>query len=101
MRIKIRDLKRLIREAAEESLEEYDYSRGGAGGNRWGDSYDVADDEGGYEDRMRAGRERREREANTPEKEIDVNPYTEAVNEAFRAGYKRGLKAASVRKTRR
>lgn len=102
MRIKLRDLKRLIREATEESLGESPYSRGGAGGNRHGDSWDEPSGSQSYEDRMREDREERERAERSggyksPSMD-DVNPYTEAVNEAFRAGYRRGLRAARSRR---
>lgn len=41
-------LRKLVREAIEENMDEYTYSRGGAGGNRHGDSWDEAEPERGY-----------------------------------------------------
>ena len=73
MRLTVRQLKALIREAAEEAIEET-YSRGGEGGNRWGDSWDTGKEEDSYEEAMRKDREARSKPDFYKHDESEVNP---------------------------
>lgn len=52
-------LRKLVREALEENMDEYTYSRGGAGGNRHGDSVDEEQPERSYRPESPAEREER------------------------------------------
>lgn len=71
MRVTVRQLKALIREAAAEAVDEMNQLEGDHGDP----------DEGGYG--------------------MEEDTIQEAVTKAFRAGYQRGVKAATTRKVRR
>lgn len=86
MKIKLSQLRKLIREAVEEELakneaekveeaelDEYDgsYSRGGAGGNRHGDSWDEEPKRAKYD--PYAGESSQEREERWAEKERNLS----------------------------
>lgn len=64
MQVSIKQLRKLVMEAVEaelkeQGMDEYTYSRGGAGGNRHGDSWDEAEPERGYTPESPAEREER------------------------------------------
>lgn len=100
MRITVKQLKALIREASEEAMDEQfgSYSRGGEGGNRHGDSWDSGEKES-YEDQRRRQRDQeytynsREERGEGPSS-IELSGYSESLKEAvaaaYRAGYRKG-----------